>query len=1168
MTQSLPISKLLFFHLFFLLSSGMYAQQNPTVQLAAPGMRMPLDLPSGQTTVQLCGLIPGKSYSAAALKSVFEQPATFELSRPGSAALPEQHTPAGRARKNEIRFIASGACEDLIVSAVTTQQSTAMPMFLSVACADCPQEKEAPVKEAPRADLVNLSVTPAVPAESLIRNTLISGNCFEVTNITSSGPDSAFGTFTNGSATIGIQNGIVMCTGNASILPGPNDDAAVSGNFGGNFGYNNVQDPDLENLTPGEQWDVVKLEFDFTPTANMVQFDYVFGSEEYCEYAGLFFNDAFGFFISGPGIVGTQNLALIPNTNTPVTINNVNNFTNEQYYVNNSQTLEDFACLFEGAANLADIQLDGWTKPFTATANVIPCETYHIKLVLADITDSLVASAVFLRANSFDAGGTAKAEVVYAAGQSTAFEDCPVSYIRFSRDSSDLNLPLAVNFTVSGSATAGVDYTPLISPVVIPAGQNEVLVPVVVFDDQTAEGQESFTLAIDNACSCAQSEVEFLINDKPAILIQVPNEDQNLCEGQAVLFTAQVGGGVPPLSYLWNTGDTTASVLLNMEGFYTLSVTDFCGSTSADSVYVNILPIPVLNDTILFCPGDSVQIDGVVYFESGTVLDTLAGANGACDTILTYVLKLLPQTNLNDTIQFCLGDTIEIAGGMYTGSGIVVDTLPGTGGGCDTIITYVLQVQEPPTRQETLRFCPGSSVTIGGTVYTGPGTVTDTLPTTNGTCDTIVTYTLELLPYPTRAETISLCPGATVAIGGNLYTAPGTAVDTLPGLGGGCDTIVTYALELLPNPTRAETIEFCPGETINIGGTAYNQPGTVVDTLTASIGCDTIVTYTLAFLTPAPSNVSVICPGNIELNVGGPTAVTYNAPAAASDCTCPGIALQLTDGLSSGSTFPVGSTKVCYLATDSCGNTASCCFTVTLSETKPCDVKTIGCIKYELLSISQDAKFNTTYRIRVTNSCNTELLYTAFELPGGVVATDPANNATYTAPSGQAYLVRNPNYSPFYSIRYSSVGTGISGGAADIFEYTLPPRSFPNYIHVIAKVATQTYYEAYLNTFFCPVGKTPVENRSADATAKPASLRVSPNPTTGTFFADLSDWQGEKVSLQVFDSRGALVQRLTVQAENDLQQINLPDGLAEGLYILEVRPENGAKQAVRFVVKN
>ena len=107
-----------------------------------------------------------------------------------------------------------------------------------------------------------------------------------------------------------------------------------------------------------------------------------------------------------------------------------------------------------------------------------------------------------------------------------------------------------------------------------------------------------------------------------------------------------------------------------------------------------------------------------------------------------------------------------------------------------------------------------------------------------------------------------------------------------------------------------------------------------------------------------------------------------------------------------------------------------------------------------------------------------------------------------------------------------------------------------------------------MNTFFCPVGKTPVENRNADATAKPASLRVSPNPTTGTFFADLSDWQGEKVSLQVFDSRGALVQHQTVQAENDLQQINLPDGLAEGLYILEVRPENGAKQAVRFVVKN
>jgi len=47
------------------------------------------------------------------------------------------------------------------------------------------------------------------------------------------------------------------------------------------------------------------------------------------------FNDIFAFLISGPGIVGTQNIALVPGTTTPVSIFNVNNVTNPAYYVNN-----------------------------------------------------------------------------------------------------------------------------------------------------------------------------------------------------------------------------------------------------------------------------------------------------------------------------------------------------------------------------------------------------------------------------------------------------------------------------------------------------------------------------------------------------------------------------------------------------------------------------------------------------------------------------------------------------------------------------------------------------------------------------------------------------------------------------------------------------------------
>lgn len=1103
MKQALPISQWIVI-LFALLFSGVLkAQQNPAISLPAPGTRIPLDVQAGQTTLRICGLQPGRTYKAAALKVGPEQPAVFTLSAGNDDT----------QRRNRLRFTATAECQELVLESGTEQHSTALPLLLSVTCEDCPQERAAAPRKGDQADQVNLSVQPGVPAESLVRNTLVGGDCFEVSNITSSGPANAFGTFTNGSASIGIQNGLVMCTGNASILPGPNNQVSVSGNFGGNFGSNLIQDPDLATITPLEQFDVTRLEFDFVPTANKVQFEYVFGSEEYCEWVGnLIFNDAFGFFISGPGINGTKNLALLPNSNIPVSVNNINHLDNSQYYVNNSQSLLDLACILEGAANLQDIELDGWTTLLTATADVIPCETYHIKLVLADISDEYVASAVFLRANSFDAGGTAKAEAVYAGGQPAAYEACPSSYIRFSRDSSDINTPLEINFTVSGSATPGADFAPLNSPVVIPAGQQDVLVPVNILEDNTAEGQESIVVSIENACSCNQAEVEFLIADRLPVVVDLPDA-VSVCAGKTLLLEAQAGGGAPPFSYLWNTGDSTSAVLIANEGYYILSVTDFCGSAGTDSVFASLTDLPVLNDTILFCPGDSVEIDGVVYTGPGTVLDTLPGANGGCDTLVTYVLNLLPRPTLSDTIQFCLGDTIIIGGKAYSTSGTVVDTLPGNGGGCDTIITYTLRVQEPPTRQETLRFCPGSFVLIGGQAYTAPGIVTD----------------------------------------------------TLPGIGGGCDTVATYTLEWLPYPARSETVAFCPGETILIGGQPYTQPGIAIDTIPAISGCDTIVTYTLIYVTPAPSNVKTTCPADISLTVSGPGAVDYALPTVDSDCPCPGVSLELKDGLAPGSIFPVGVTNVCYQATDSCGNSASCCFRVTLSETQPCDVKTIGCLKFELLSIEQDAKQSTTYRIRVTNSCTTELLYAAFELPNGIVAVEPANNSLYNTPGGRTYAVRNPNYSPFYSIRYSPVNTGISGGASDIFEYTLPPRSLPNYIHAVAKVATQTYYEAYLNTFFCPVGKKQVENRDAFPDSGDRLL-VFPNPAATQLFADLSAWPNETLQLRVFDSRGVAVLHQRVQGTG-IYELQLPAELAGGLYFLEMQTENGARQVARFVVQ-
>lgn len=241
--------------------------------------------------------------------------------------------PADRPQSR--RFVAPAESVELLIEAKAAEEVRKIASVVSIKCEDC-EGDEWIKKFIGQADAL-INTSGGVAANSLITNTLIGGNCFDVTNITSSGPNLSRGTFSNGTASIGINTGVVLCTGNVNVVTGPNNANNASGNTAGQgFNTNSPNDADLATLTAGDQYDVSKIEFDFKPTSATVQFDFVFGSDEYCEYVNSNFNDVFGFFISGPGITGTQNIALIPSTTTPVTINSVNHLSNTAYYVNNN----------------------------------------------------------------------------------------------------------------------------------------------------------------------------------------------------------------------------------------------------------------------------------------------------------------------------------------------------------------------------------------------------------------------------------------------------------------------------------------------------------------------------------------------------------------------------------------------------------------------------------------------------------------------------------------------------------------------------------------------------------------------------------------------------------------------------------------------------------------
>ena len=203
-----------------------------------------------------------------------------------------------------------------------------------------------------------------------------------VSNITYTGSPGSMCFFEGSQSNLGLNAGLLITTGSYIYAPGPNDNESATGvmDVGG--------DADLSALIDNyPTFDAAVVEFDLVATTDLISLEYVFGSEEYLEFVGSSFNDIFAFFISG----GTEypaltNIALIPGSSTPVSINSLNQNLYSEYFIDNT-----------GGATL---QYDGFTTPLQAIANVTPGETYHIKIGVSDASDSAFDSGVFLSVES------------------------------------------------------------------------------------------------------------------------------------------------------------------------------------------------------------------------------------------------------------------------------------------------------------------------------------------------------------------------------------------------------------------------------------------------------------------------------------------------------------------------------------------------------------------------------------------------------------------------------------------------------------------------------------------------------------------------------------------------------------------------------------------------
>jgi len=508
------------------------------------------------------------------------------------------------------------------------------------------------------AQLVTNNNAPFNDPQYLVQNILV-GSGVTTSNWTLTGSPVSIGFFDGTNSNIGIDSGIVITTGSTLNAHGPNTQSGTTGNNG------TPGNALLSSVSGFNTYDAAILQFDFVPLSDTLRFNYVFGSEEYPEFVGGSVNDVFGFFLTGPDPAGgnytDENIALIPGTSIPITINDVNCQANSPFYVCNdypglhaiNPCVPNYTCA-TSAANTT-VEYDGFTTVLTAEAPVICGQTYVIKMAIADAGDGILDSGVFLEAGSFTSPSleiTPFADLSNSPNDTALIEGCGNPSIEVTR-SGNLSDTLFIPLNVGGTATSGVDFQPLPDTLVILPGVTSMTYSINIYYDNIVEGSEILVLYTDpitTECFTYDPVQIFLtILDQPDVTL-APLADQTvICPGDTVDFQATASGGFGHYVYTWENGliDSLRSVAPLTTTTYAVEATDTCGN----QLIVDSVTVFVDYDSIVLshspdgalCLGDSLELfaqtsgggGNLVYDWGAGVADSTFTVAPTMDTLVT-----------------------------------------------------------------------------------------------------------------------------------------------------------------------------------------------------------------------------------------------------------------------------------------------------------------------------------------------------------------------------------------------------------------------------------------------------------------------------------------------------------------------------------------------------
>lgn len=567
-----------------------------------------------------------------------------------------------------------------------------------------------------------------------------------------------------------------------------------------------------------------------------------------------------------------------------------------------------------------------------------------------------------------------------------------------------------------------------------------------------------------------------------------PSGSTTFCAGNSVNLTS-----TSAYSYLWSTLPTTQSISASTSGSYTVTTGNFnntCSSVSAPvTVTVNAAPtISGVSGTTTICGSSSTTLTASstattpnYEWYSASSGGTLLGSNAAYTTPVlvasaSYFVQVTDAatgctSNPRFQVDVVIGDIVA-----PTFSGCPSDmSVNATLGSCDAVVSWSAPTASDncgsATVNQTIGSVSGSTFPVG--VHSIQYTATDGAANTS-----VCSFTITVVDN--QAPVISGCP-SNISVNATAGTCAATVSWTAPTFNDNC-----------AGGSISLTAGSAPGSSFPVGVTTITYTATDASGNTSTCSFTVTVTDTQA---PTISG----CPSNISQSSTAGTCgrvVTWTAPTANDNCS--GASISQTAGLAPGSTFPVGTTTITYTATDGAGLTATCSFTVTISDTENPTIS--GCPSSQTFNSTAGVcgRVHTWTTPTVSDNCSgASIVQTAGPTSGSTFPVG-ATTVTYTATDGAGNTATcsftvtvNDTENPTLVGLPSNMTVPTSAGSCSAIASWTAPTGSDNCSGV---TVTQTAGLASGATF--PLGTTAVTYTATDA---------SGNTATGSFNVTVVD---------------------------------------------------------------